>query len=1359
MGKIRIDLDGSFTENKAYYVVADEGFTVDANTGEPSPAITDTNAVTFTALPGYTDIETVPADDAVSADDFQFDVISKSKRIDITFEQDVFVGTGDIRLYNSSDAVIQTFDVTTDVYFRYSPPDAPNTTGKKVTIFANYITNWLDDTSPSYIQIDDGAFLDANCMTNRAIDTRTSSDVTVDFNFQTLPTRQSVSESYIDIQYCEGGLVKGSGNVYLYDSTDTLIETIDVDTSGSIVTITNDDDLTNNGLRIVPKYELQEETDYYVTSDRGVIGDTHGFSYGPIVKNDTGVETTFYKPYVLGDFIIQFNRDVRRGEGKVYLKKQSDDSTVKWWDIQWDDEWIGTNDLTADDLITLTDNRAFFKAEVAQGIGYYILIDDGAFVDLDQIPFTGYSLASDWDFVIYDGPAVQSASYASGGDVTLAFNEDINHEVTGNLYLHLDIDDSLVNTVSTSGATILNEDLTFASGIFGLGGDDYYVLTDKEIVANDYNFQHRAETDKTIATFTSTTSILALTPNDDSSDVTDLATTGFSIQFDRNITAGAGNITLKKTSDDSTVETFDSNDFNIVDDTVTCIVTVELEDLTGYYVTVDNNAINSTGGYFDGITDKTYFNFTINGLNIASSTPSDNETGVDYFATTGITIVFDDDITVNTGNIYLKKTSNDSIIETFDVTTDITTPTSSSINFIVTQTLLGTTDYYITIDAGTFTDTNNNDYNGLTDKTVLNFETSGMDISTSSPLDNETGVDYFATTGIDITFDTGFTINTGNIYLKDSSDDSTIETFDVTTDITKVDETISFTSTVNLEPLTGCYITIDSGAFTDDNSIVYGGISDKTKLNFTIDVEPAISSSNPPDDGDMGSKQVSVTFDVNMKVGTGNITMKKTSDDSTIETFDVTTDVNITNNVVSFTVTAELDPYTGYYFLIDDGALISTENIIYNGISSKTGWNATSTYDINTVTRILEFTTTDTLGSCNCGVTVLDVVADSSNNRYVTGYIEHPTDGRSFVAKLDRDGVVQWSRDLENQLGVYPKMVSIDIDSSGNVYVAGRDASESQAIMGKYNNSGTIQWQKEFVDTNHFYSITDIKVLSDDTFIVLGATSTSDSVGIAKYNGSASLQWMKEIALTSLSYDTDPQYNNLYIDSSDNIYFGIRESANGDTHFVKMLSTGVIDWQKSFDFSSGTSYYRGCVVDSSNNVYVGVHPNKIIKFNSAGVFQSKHNVSSAGQITSMYIDDDDSIYIGFSGGYVGKLNSSLVGQWGNQIRVGQPGILTTSEYITRTYVDNFNLIMAGWASEISPDPNEKYGQIYEFKPSGGGLGTYDYISYELGTTPEVTTDTEITVNTSSLSTSSATHAHSASSFNDATGTVIVVDLK
>ena len=88
-----------------------------------------------------------------------------------------------------------------------------------------------------------------------------------------------------------------------------------------------------------------------------------------------------------------------------------------------------------------------------------------------------------------------------------------------------------------------------------------------------------------------------------------------------------------------------------------------------------------------------------------------------------------------------------------------------------------------------------------------------------------------------------------------------------------------------------------------------------------------------------------IQFDENIYAQTWyNFVIKKTSDDSTVQSIDVTSeDVNIDHN--QFTITLDINNFesnTWYYVLIDSGALQDIAWNVYTGISNKTVWNFTT---------------------------------------------------------------------------------------------------------------------------------------------------------------------------------------------------------------------------------------------------------------------------------------------------------------------------------------------------------------------------------------------------------------------------------
>lgn len=120
----------------------------------------------------------------------------------------------------------------------------------------------------------------------------------------------------------------------------------------------------------------------------------------------------------------------------------------------------------------------------------------------------------------------------------------------------------------------------------------------------------------------------------------------------------------------------------------------------------------------------------------------------------------------------------------------------------------------------------------------------------------------------------------------------------------------------------------------------------------------------------------------------------------------------------------------------------------------------------------------DTSGSDSCN----DVVVDSSLNVYCAGETtgalsESRTDKDAFVLKLDNTGALQWVTQLGNTTTPISNgnsgpdtCLGVDVDSSGNVYCAGKthgslgekNARNSDVFVMKINNTGALQWITQF---------------------------------------------------------------------------------------------------------------------------------------------------------------------------------------------------------------------------------------------------------------------------------------------------------
>ena len=97
---------------------------------------------------------------------------------------------------------------------------------------------------------------------------------------------------------------------------------------------------------------------------------------------------------------------------------------------------------------------------------------------------------------------------------------------------------------------------------------------------------------------------------------------------------------------------------------------------------------------------------------------------------------FSEIIKIGSGNITLKKASDNSVVQTFNIETDVTLSSNTQITLNPSSDLEINSDYYVQIDATAIIDISRNNYAGIPsdDKTTYNFSTG---TTRSNPLNNK----------------------------------------------------------------------------------------------------------------------------------------------------------------------------------------------------------------------------------------------------------------------------------------------------------------------------------------------------------------------------------------------------------------------------------------------------------------------------------------------------------------------------------------------------------------------------------------------------------------------------------------------
>jgi Bacterial Ig-like domain/Cadherin domain len=154
---------------------------------------------------------------------------------------------------------------------------------------------------------------------------------------------------------------------------------------------------------------------------------------------------------------------------------------------------------------------------------------------------------------------------------------------------------------------------------------------------------------------------------------------------------------------------------------------------------------------------------------------------------------------------------------------------------------------------------------------------------------------------------------------------------------------------VNSEVFKGNYeITVTHGnqtitrtlnAFTADGSLT---VEIDILAPTVLTLAPADNAIHVPVDSNLV-----LAFNDGIVRGTGDITIKRTNDNSTFAAIDISSpQVTVSNGVVTINPTVDMEGLTGYYVQIDAGAIRDLTGNAFAGISDPTTWNFT-TVDLN----------------------------------------------------------------------------------------------------------------------------------------------------------------------------------------------------------------------------------------------------------------------------------------------------------------------------------------------------------------------------------------------------------------------------
>ena len=224
-----------------------------------------------------------------------------------------------------------------------------------------------------------------------------------------------------------------------------------------------------------------------------------------------------------------------------------------------------------------------------------------------------------------------------------------------------------------------------------------------------------------------------------------------------------------------------------------------------------------------------------------------------------------------------------------------------------------------------------------------------------------------------------------------------------------------------------------------------------------------------------------------------------------------------------------------------------------------------------------------------------DIAVDSSDNIYVIGHEAiSVVNYNIWIRKYNSDGSTNWTRTHNGTNNSYDEGFGIAVDSSRNVYVVGYEtvgAGNSDIWIRKYNSDGSTNWTRTYNGSSNYNDVgRGIDVDSSGNVYVAGhealnALGNSD-LWIRKYNSDGSTNWTRTLIGLFAS-----EGRGINVDSSGNVYVAGLETYDAIQKFNiwvrKYNSDGSTNWTRTYDHSNNESDWGNDIaLDSSGNVYV-----------------------------------------------------------------------------------------------------------------------------------------------------------------------------
>ncbi len=896
---------------------------------------------------------TAPTVAGLSPDDDATGVAINTNSLEITFDENINKGSGNITLTGTG--FTQTVDVATN---------AVKVNGKKATID---LTQALPYATAITVTVPAGAFEDetgndfaglaASAWTFTTVDAPAPID-------ETAPTVATLSPDDNATEVAENAKLEVTFSEEVQAGTGDITITV----NGTPQTV----DVTTNAVRInkekvtidaaanfpagatvsvaVPAGAFEDAAGNDFT---GIAAGNWNFTVKPPVDNTPPVITAREPANndkdvaVNARLVIDFDEKVKKGQGQIVLS-QADNSQ----NIDISSEQVSVNGSK----VTISHSKDF-----SPGSSITVRIPQGAFQDEVGNPFAGIN---DWTFrtaeaadetaptVATLSPDDNATEVAENAKLEVTFSEEVQAG-TGDITITVNGTPQTVD-VTTNAVKINKEKVTIeAAANFPAGATVSVVVPAGAfedaagndfagIAAGSWNF-----TVKPAPTPTDNTApvVADLSPDDDATGVA-ISTNSLEITFDENITKGSGNITITGTGFTQTVDVA-TNAVKVNGKKATIDLSQALPYATAISVTVPQGAFeDETGNDFAGIAAAAWTFTTVDAPaptdqtapTVATLSPDDEATEVAENAKLEVT--FSEEVQAGTGDITITVNGTP---QTVDVTTNAVKINKDKVTIEVAANFPAGATVSVVVPAGAFEDAAGNDFAGVA-ANDWNFtvkppvDNKPPAITAREPANNDKDVAVNARLVID--FDEKVKKGQGQIVLSQADNTQNIDISSEQVSVNGSKVTISHSK--DFSPGSSITVQIPQGAFQDEVGNPFAGINDWTfrTAEAADETAPTVTALSPDDNATEVAEnaKLEITFSEEVQAGTGDITITVNGTPQTVGVR--TAAVKINKDKVTIEAAADFPAGAAVSVVVPAGAFEDAAGNDFAGVAAGS-WNFT----------------------------------------------------------------------------------------------------------------------------------------------------------------------------------------------------------------------------------------------------------------------------------------------------------------------------------------------------------------------------------------------------------------------------------